>query len=381
LRVLHAYKIYKPDVEGGVPEVISSLTRNAPEELQSSILVARSRGLSRNYTVDGIPVTASGSFGTLFSMPIAPLYPRTLALRSHLVDLVVHHTPFPLTDLAAAGIAAGTALVVHWHAEIISRTFLKSILAPAIHQALRRADKIIVSHPAMIDRSEFLQKYREKCTAVPYGADIAYWSTLTQPQLIAAGRLRERFPRLIVAVGRLVEYKGYSVLLRALKGLDAQLVIIGEGPLLSALEALSREIGVAEKVVFAGRLSRDEIKQYLHAARVMALSSINPAEAFGLVQIEAMAAGRPVVNTDLPTAVPHVARHEIEGLTAARGDAEAMRGALRRVLDDESLAERLGSAGRLRAETEYSQEQFRSANFAIYRSAIEDRRSLHANGA
>jgi glycosyltransferase involved in cell wall biosynthesis len=358
VRILHAYKIYKPDVEGGVPEVISRLTREATEETQSSILVARSRGLSRSYRVDNVPVTASGSFGTLFSMPLAPLYPFTLALRSRRVDLIVHHTPFPLTDLAAVGFAAGVAFVVHWHAEIFSRNFLKSMLAPAIHYALRRADKIIVSHPVMIDQSEFLQGYRGKCVAVPYGADIAYWSALTATQQLAANRLRQQFPRLIVAVGRLVEYKGYSVLLHALKGLNAQLVIVGDGPLLSELKALSHRLGIANNVVFAGLLERDAIKQYLHAARVTALSSVNPAEAFGLVQIEAMAAARPVVNTGLPTAVPFIARHEKEGLTVAPGDADGMRSALRRILDDEAFAARLGSAGQSRDIYEYSQELY-----------------------
>jgi glycosyltransferase involved in cell wall biosynthesis len=381
LRVLHAYKIYKPDVEGGVPEVISSLTRDDPDGLESSILVARSQGLARNYSIDNVPVTASSSFGTLFSMPIAPLYPPTLAWRSHRVELIIHHTPFPLTDLSAVGLASSVAFVVHWHAEIMSRNFLKSMLAPAIHHALRRADKIIVSHPVMIDRSEFLTAYREKCIAVPYGLDTAYWSTLTELQQLIAKRLRERFPRLVVAVGRLVDYKGYSVLLHALKGLDAQLVIIGDGPLLSELKALSHELGVAQSVVFAGRLDRDEMKQYLHAARVMVLASVTPAEAFGLVQIEAMAAGRPVVNTSLPTAVPFIVRHEREGLTVAPGDADAMRSALRRLLDDEALAARLGSAGQLRANSEYNQELFRTRNFAIYKEALEHRRSLLANRA
>lgn len=376
MQILHAYKVYRPEVEGGIPEVIANLTTAEPSGQSSSILVARMRGFPHNFVVDGIPVAASGSLGTVMSMPIAPFYPLSLLRQSFRSDVVVHHSPFPLTDLAIAGLRARTALIVHWHADILGRDGLKAALMPFIRRSLARADRIIVSHPAMIDVSESLQLVREKCVAIPYGADLEFWSELSFENQAAAADLRRRFPRLILSIGRLVPYKGYPVLLHALKGMNAHLIIVGDGPLLASLKNLARELGVADRVTFAGRLPRDRIKELLHAARMLTLASVSSAEAFGLVQIEAMAAGCPVVNTDLPTAVPFIARHELEGLTVAQGDADQLRAAMGRLLDDEGLAEALGRAARVRARQEFGINTFRERNFTVYREAIAYRNEL-----
>ena len=89
-------------------------------------------------------------------------------------------------------------------------------------------------------------------------------------------------------------------------------MLIGEGGLRNDLERMAVQFGVSDRVSFLGFVSDSEVKSYLHAARVLAFPSVTQAEAFGLVQLQAMAAGLPIVNTALPTAVPHVARHNLE---------------------------------------------------------------------
>lgn len=370
MRVLHTYKIFKPEVEAGIPAVIDCLTRDAPNAIQNSILVARARGLPRKYELFGVPVSASGSLGTVFSMPIAPGYAISLGQRLSKIDLLVHHAPFPLTDVALAMLGVRVPLVVHWHAEILGRRLLTAILAPAIRHTLARASRIIVSDPVMIENSDFLQQHQEKCSVIPYGADVDYWANLTAIEQISVTRIRRDFPRLILSIGRLVPYKGFSELLRAMQGLEAQLVVIGEGPLLQHLQQEALNLRVDSKVTFVGRLSQAEIKAYLHAARVFALPSNSAAEAFGIVQIEAMASGKAIVNTNLPTAVPRVARDGREALTVAVSDVLELRQALDRLLRDEALAARLGQAGRERAFREYSEKLFRQRNFELYNDVV-----------
>jgi glycosyltransferase involved in cell wall biosynthesis len=377
MKILHSYKVYRPEVDGGIPFVMAELSRMSEIGIDNSILVARRQGFARNYQHDGVDVEAVTSLGTLFSMPIAPTFPIRMLQRARSSDVVVHHAPFPLSDLAAAQLPSKVGLVVYWHADIVGFSLLGKLVTPAINAALRRADKIIVSHEATAEHSPFLAQFRDKWAVVPYCTEIDYWTTCSAEENARVEELRKSYPRLVVGTGRLVPYKGYRHLITAIKDIDAQLILIGEGELKGELEELSRDLGVSDRVKLVGRISRSEIKSYLHAARLFAFPSVTPAEAFGIAQLEAMAAGLPIVNTSLPTAVPHIARHDREALTVPVNDVPALKSAIERILDDPALANRLGEAGRKRVQEEYSRERFQSRMHAIYDDVVQRRRSAN----
>lgn len=375
MRILHAYKIYRPDIEGGIPAVISSLAQTSDPAISHSILCARRRGSARRYDVDGVPVEAVASLGTLFSTPLAPAYIPVFIRRACAADVVVHHAPLPLNDAAILlGLPDSVALIVYWHADIIGYAMLKRLVSPLIRRVLARADRIVVSGQPMIDHSEFLRPHAAKCVVMPYGMDLGYWRALDADERQKAEDMKRAAPRHIVSLGRLVGYKGYEVLIRAMRDIEGQATIIGEGPLLPDLQQLATELGVADRVRFAGRLERSEIRQLFHAAQVFAFPSVTEAEAFGIVQVEAMAAGLPIVNTSLATTVPFVARHDLEALTVAPGDAKALAMALNRILDKPTLAQRLGEAGQARALSEFDQPVFRARMAAVYGDALQARR-------
>jgi rhamnosyl/mannosyltransferase len=375
LRILHAYKIYRPDIEGGIPAVMSSLAQASDPATGHSILCARRRGKARQYVIDGVSVEAVASLGTLFSTPLAPAYIPAFIRRARSADIVIHHAPLPLNDAAILlGLPDDVALIVHWHADIIGYALLKRLVLPLIRRVLARADRIVVSGQPMIDNSEFLRPHAAKCTVIPFGMDLDYWRTLDAFERDIVEQIKRDRPRHIVSLGRLVSYKGYDVLIRAMRDVDGQATIIGEGSLLPELQQLATELGVADRVHFAGRLPRGEIRQLFHAAQVFAFSSVTEAEAFGIVQIEAMGAGLPIVNTSLATTVPLVARHDLEALTVAPGDVGALAAALNRILDEPTLAQRLGAAGQARALNEFDQSVFRTRMAAVYADALRTRR-------
>jgi glycosyltransferase involved in cell wall biosynthesis len=374
LRILHAYKIYRPDIEGGIPAVMSSLARATNSSISHAILCARRRGMARNSVIGGVPVEAVSSLGTLFSTPLAPAYIPAFVRRARAADVVIHHAPMPLTDAAILlGLPARVGLIVYWHADIVGYGLLKRLVAPLIRRALARADRIVVSGQPMIEGSEFLRPHAAKCVVMPYGMDLDYWRILDADEEHTVAEMKRATPRHIVLLGRLVGYKGYDVLLRAMRAIDGHATIIGEGPLLGELKQLATELGVIDRVRFAGRLERGEIRRLFHAAQVFAFPSVTVAEAFGIVQVEAMAAGLPIVNTSLPTTVPLVARHDQEALTVHPGDAGALAAALNRILDQPALAQRLGTAGRTRARDEYDQTVFRQRMGVIYADALASR--------
>jgi rhamnosyl/mannosyltransferase len=232
LRVLHAYKTYLPDTEGGIPSAIRSL---APA-CEGLVLATRRPFAPRRIEAEGMPVLRVAAFGEALSLPLAPLYPLALRRAARQADLVALHTPFPLGDLGLA-ITPDAPLVIHWHADIVRQRRAARLLAPLIRRTLARAARIIVSDGCMVAASPWLAPVAGTCVVVPYGVEAADWAEMTAAEAAEAAALRAAHPRLVAAVGRLVGYKGFDVLVEAAARLDAQVVIAGEGPGHAALAA------------------------------------------------------------------------------------------------------------------------------------------------
>ena len=156
-----------------------------------------------------------------------------------------------------------------------------------------------------------------------------------------------------------MDYKGVDVLLRALKDSGARAVIAGDGPRRAAWEGLARTLGLNGRVTFTGEIPDRELRRLMHACTALVLPSITQAEAFGYVQLEAMAAGKAVISTDVPSGVSWVNQDGRTGLVVRAGDAAALRDAVDRVTTDPALASRLGAAGRARVEEEFTLERLR----------------------
>ncbi|MFN6955744.1 MAG: glycosyltransferase [Acetobacteraceae bacterium] len=370
LCVLHAYKTYLPETEGGIPAAIRSLA--AMPECESLVLATRAPLAPRRILVDGVPVERAAAFGEALSLPLAPLFPLALRRAAQRADVIALHTPFPLGDLGAL-LAPGVPLVVHWHADIVRQRRAARLVAPLIRRTLARAARIVVSHPGIVADSPWLAQFAAKCDVVPYGVDAEAWAALTPGEAEEAASLRARHPRLVAALGRLVPYKGFDVLVEAMASVDGTVMIVGEGPERARLSARIAALGLGGRVLLAGRRPRSSVRALLHAARAFAFPSVSPAEAFGIAQLEAMACGLPVVNTALPTAVPWVARDGAEALTVAPGDPAALAAALTALLDDPERAAALGTAGRARVRAEFTEAAYRERTRQIWRDAAASR--------
>ena len=172
----------------------------------------------------------------------------------------------------------------------------------------------------------------------------------------------------MLAVGRLIYYKGFEYLVRAMNGVDGHLVVIGQGPLAGELRALADSTGVGDRVTLLGEVA--SVVPYYHAADVFVLPSIARSEAFGLVQLEAMAAGTPVVNTDLDSGVPYVSPDGVTGLTVPPRDADSLARAINRLLDDRQLARALGERGQMRVREHFTVDAMGRRTLETYRRVL-----------
>lgn len=363
MRVLHAFKLYRP-AEGGVISVMRDLVESAPAGTRSRVLATRRDGPAR-ITVGRASVRRCLAPLELMSLPLAPSYPFRLVSMAREADLVAVHSPFPLAEfpctLAASHIPP---FVVHWHSEVIAQKRAARALGPLTQSFLARAAAVIVSTPGHIEVSPWLGEVRDKCHVVPFGIKA------NGHQPARPTRLPWEWPETFgVFVGRLVPYKGLNVLLDAAAASEVPLVIAGNGPLHAELCETVRRRGLEAQVCLLGEVSEAEKTWLLQNARFLALPSVGANETFGIVQLEAMIAGLPIINTDAHPGIGWVARHRNEALTVRARDAGAFAAAMKMMAEDSRLAHELGAAGRERAHAKFGYDRFVRCVFDIYRSA------------
>lgn len=283
----------------------------------------------------------------LFGMPISWEFFRAAKQEFTQADLILLHHPFPLGFLAYWLYGRNKPLVIWYHSDIVKQRFVAWLLKPLFRYCLEAAKFVIVSDLAIAKNSGLLSTYKGNLVAVPFAQRI--------PDDLTHGKHTERIQ--LLAVGRLVYYKGYEYLIKAMQGLTADLVIIGTGPLRQDLEMLVKSLQL-DNVQIISPVTSDDLTRYYRNCDVFILPSVENSEAFGLVQLEAMSYGKPVINTNLPTAVPSVSLNGVTGITVQPKDVVALRVAIQTLLTDANLRNQYGSAARKRVKSNYSFEQF-----------------------
>jgi rhamnosyl/mannosyltransferase len=364
IRVLHVGKFYPP-VPGGMERIVESLCQAVRGDIESSVLAFHTDSETLIDHVDGIPVRRVGTMATVGSVAIAPGFAP--ALRGADQDLIVLHEPNPWALVSFAIARPSPPLAIWYHSDVVRPALqYKLFYHPLVRAVYGRARRIIASSPPLAENAEALAPYRDKIAVVPFGIDSSAW-TPTAATCRRAQEIRARHARPIVLfAGRHVAYKGVDVLLRALQQVEADAVIAGDGPRRRDWRALSQQLGLGARVHFPGEVSPDELAALYHACDVFALPSVTRAEAFGYVQLEAMACGKPVVSTTVASGVPWVNRDGETGLTVPPGDADALARALRTLLADDVLRVKMGVAGRSRAASEFSMPRMASRLRELY---------------
>lgn len=359
MKILHVGKFYPPH-RGGIETVVETLCRGTKDAVDLEVLVSSDDAKEVVDVLDGVRVRR---LPTWFNLSSAPINPGLVsAIRASRADIVHLHIPHPVAVLAWLASGHRAPMVVGYHGDIMRQKILWPAFRPFLRAALRRASAIVASSPDYIDASPTLNEFRERCVVIPYGVRI---EELERPDPGEVARIRAQAgPRVVLAVGRLVGYKGFEFLVRAMASVDAKLLLVGNGPLRGSLGALARSIGVEGKVIFVEKA--DDLAPYYHAADVFVLPSINRAESFGIVQAEAMACRKPVVNTTIESGLKFVSVHGQSGFSVPPGDASALAAAINGILNDDELRARFGKAARERAVRDFTSEVMASRTLALY---------------
>lgn len=368
LRVLHVGKFYPPH-KGGMETHLRDLCERLQARCEVEAVVAGEGRRGSEEVVAGVRVTRLGTPVSLGAAPVCPgLTRRIRDSRAHVVHL---HFPHPTAVLAYLASGRRGPLVVTYHSDIVRQRLLGRAFRPALYRLLGRASAVIATSPDYVESSAVLRDFRALCRVIPLGIAAERFE---RPDAEAVRRVRdEHGPRIVLGVGRLIYYKGFEHLVRAMRGVEARLLVVGCGPLRARLERERDRLGLRERVRLLGEV--EDVTPYFQAADVFALPSTARSEAFGIVQLEAMAAGVPVVNTRLDSGVPFVSVDGETGLTVPPADPAALASALNRLLRDDALRARLGAAARRRVREKFTANAMADETMRLYEEIVRSLKS------
>jgi glycosyltransferase involved in cell wall biosynthesis len=349
---------------------VSVLCVNHADRFGNDITHARLRKTVSTKDKDGaVHVERVGRWFGVSRLEVCPSLPWRIRQLTAQADIVHLHTPNPLM-LVGWWLAGNrkVPLVVTHHSDVIKQRLLRYAVAPFESRVYCQAKRIFSDSPTYGQGSPALQRCSDKVSILPLGIDLQPFERTNTDFYPNSDTLKANpgCP-LWLMVGRMTYYKGYHVALEALARVPGTLVIVGNGPLEAELKAQAERWGVAERIVWKSHASPKELIALYHAATALWFPSVARSEGFGLVQVEAMAAGCPVINTAIPASgVNWVSQHEVSGLTVPVGDANAFAGAANRIAGENGLRAKLSQGARERAEKEFDARVMAKRSLEMY---------------
>lgn len=285
-------------------------------------------------------------------------------------DVIHIHHPDPMACLALFLSGYKGPVVLHWHSDILKQRILLKAYQPLQKWLINRADQIIGTTPIYIRQSPFLKEVQHKVDYIPIGID----------RINIDGeevrRIRDFYAdkKIIFSLGRLVEYKGFEYLIKAARYLTDKYIILigGTGPLKEKLQALIEKEGQVNKVKLIGCVSNDKLPGYYGACDLFCLSSIQKTEAFGIVQIEAMSAGKPVVATTIQdSGTCWVNSHSVSGLNVEPRSPCALAEAIEVILSDSQTYKLLAEGAFERYNSLFTKEKMCNTCLSVYNKLLQ----------
>ncbi len=381
MKILHLYKDYFP-ILGGIENHIKWLAEGmAARGHAVSVLVTNTGQSDLSETIDGVRVVKVSRHFNISSAPIGLGMAGELRRMGRDADIVHLHAPYPPGELAQLLVSAGKRTVITWHSDIVKQAGLLRFYAPFLRATLKRADKILVASPPYVQSSVFLRPVYEhtpqKISVVPFGIDLTRFAQNSEIAAQAAG-IRARYGPgpLVLFVGRMRYYKGLRVLVEAMAQVEsARCLIVGVGPLEVEIRAQVAALGLADRVLFAGEVGDADLPAWYRAADIFCLPSIHRSEALGIVLLEAMASGLPLISTELGTGTSWVNQHDVTGLVVPPEDPVTLAAAIDRLARNDDERQVFGQAALDRAISEFGLVQMLERTEAVYRNLLDDKRS------
>ncbi|MFH1677737.1 MAG: glycosyltransferase [Patescibacteria group bacterium] len=342
MKILQINKLYSPWI-GGIETIVQQIAEglNKKNNLDIEVLCCQPKGKRKIEEINNVKIWRAASFGIFFSMPLSMDFLKLFKILIKKADLIDLHHPFPLADLAIFLFRPKVNLIVHYHSDIVKQKFLAFLLKFFILHSLKKAKKIIVSNPNLIKSSILLKQFKEKCVVIPFGVDLNKFE-ITPEKEKKIQEIKNKYGKFILFVGRLTYYKGVEYLIKAMKDVNVTLVIIGQGPLKKNYKLRIRNYELEKKIFILPKQNEKDLINFFHACELFVLPSVFKTEAFGLVLIEAMACGKPIISTELGTGTSWVNQNKETGFVVQPKNSQELSLAIQKIINNKKLSQEIG---------------------------------------
>jgi len=372
MRVLHVYRTYFPDTQGGLEEVIRQICKNTiSHQVESRVLtlsddpdpaiIERDEAYVYRYKCTFEVASCGMSFSAIAGFKQLVEW----------ADIIHYHFPWPFADLLHLLSDVKKPSVMTYHSDVVRQKELLWFYRPLMHYFLGRMDRIVATSPNYAATSETLALFRDKVEVIPIGLNMDSYPLLNSQVLeLMKARVGDGF---FLFIGVLRYYKGLNILLDAIKDSDLKVVIVGSGPVERELHQQAERLGL-DNVHFLGRVDDDEKVALIELSRAMVFPSHLRSEAFGVTLLEGAMYGKPLISTEIGTGTSYVNEHNVTGFVVTPNDAQSLRDAMMRLHQDAELAAEMGRAAHKRYEALFTGLMMGERYARLYESVLDTQR-------
>jgi len=361
LSVLTINKMYPPEI-GGVEFVAKEIAELADNlGYRSRVITFSPDGKTREESINGVEVLRCGTIFRKDPIRLSLSFKGAYKTLSKECAIEIFHVPSGLPEFICKKKRNDIKRIVLYHADTVSRgipgkLYVKYSLIPM----LKSADLIVATSSKMFETSEVLAKFRDKGRVIPLFVDTDHFVP-TGDVFDYSPHFNRQGKKIVLYVGRFGRYKGLDYLLKAMSHIEDRynLVLVGDGPERAGLISLIGDLKLKNRATIMPHVAYSKLPEIYRSADVFVLPSTDRGEAFGLVALEAMACGTPVITTELGTGTTFHNQHGVTGYHVTPKDEKALAKAIKQCIE-ENLKEKNAHLIRQRAE-EFSVSKFKKA--------------------
>lgn len=370
MRVLHVFRTYYPDSDGGIQRAVDHLcAATSTLGVSNHVFALSPRPAPKPQRRGRAIVHQCRRHLELASCSISLGWPSLFQRLARRADIIHYHFPWPFADILHLGLGRHRPALVTYHSDIVRQQRLALLYRPLMRRFLQGMNAIVATSPQYVRTSRVLQSVEpSRLRVIPLGLDEGRYPKVSGHKIAEwRARVGEGF---FLFVGVLRYYKGLPVLLEALRDRPHRAVIVGSGPMEEVLKQQAQRLAVSDRITFTSQLPDEDKLALLYLCRALVFPSDQRSEAFGVSLIEAAMMARPMITAEIGTGTSFVNQDGETGFAVTPGDPAALASAMDRLASDPALARRFGNAARVRFEACLTNADYGAAYAGVYQDVI-----------